>query len=80
MFVGYVQLKPYAQMMPSRDAAPCIGENASTFAPGAGFGQNVIKPEAPAGNTGETAPATRRGSSWSACRSRSRSRGAIEHQ
>jgi hypothetical protein len=34
MFVECVQQKPYAQMMPSRDAAPCTGENATTFAPG----------------------------------------------
>jgi len=41
----------------ANDQAPCIGENASTFAPAlrGDFGQNVIKPEATAGQTGEVA-------------------------
>jgi len=41
----------------ANDHAPCIGENASTFAPAlrGAFGQQVIKPEATAGDTGEVA-------------------------
>jgi hypothetical protein len=41
----------------ANDQAPCIGENASTFAPAlrGDFGQNVIKPEATSGQTGEVA-------------------------
>ena len=39
------------------DEAPCIGENASTFAPALGedFGRVVVAPEAQAGLTGEVA-------------------------
>jgi hypothetical protein len=41
----------------ANDAAPCIGENASTFAPAlrGDFGQGIVAPEAQAGLTGETA-------------------------
>jgi hypothetical protein len=41
----------------ANDHAPCIGENASTFAPAlrGEFGQTVIKPEATSGRTGEVA-------------------------
>jgi hypothetical protein len=37
--------------------APCIGQNASTFTPAlrGDFGQQVIKPEATSGETGEVA-------------------------
>jgi hypothetical protein len=39
------------------DEAPCIGENASTFAPALrrDFGQVIVAPEARAGLTGEVA-------------------------
>ena len=41
----------------ANDAAPCIGENASTFAPVLrwDFGQVVVAPEAQAGLTGTVA-------------------------
>jgi hypothetical protein len=35
--------------------APCIGEGASSQAPGGGFGQTVVKPEATQGLTGGVA-------------------------
>ena len=41
----------------ANDQAPCIGENASTFAPAlrGDFGQVIVAPEARSGETGETA-------------------------
>ena len=46
-----------AALAAADEEAPCIGENASTFAPGLrrNFGQVVLAPEAQAGLTGEVA-------------------------